>query len=116
MANRASIRANLSIRYVADSDFDTGISYTAARTFEVTNCNVILGTANAGNVQLRKGASEIGRVTATPTQNENLQLAKIDTAFANLVAGDTLNLVASAANLDPTRAYVTIIPGATSAT
>lgn len=117
MANRASIRANLTIRYVIDSDPTVATNYTASRTFEVTDANTVFNTAvNNDLFTLSKAGAAIGTMTSTAAADANIRIAGIDDANANFVSGEVLRLVASGAGTPANlrgRTYVQIIPGVT---
>lgn len=120
MANRASIRANLTIRYILDSDTTVATNYTSSRTFEVTNANAVFNTAeNTATWTLSKAGAAIGTFTSTATNDLNVGIAGIDDANANFVAGDVLRVLGGGggtpANLRG-RVYVRIIPGVTAST
>ena len=110
MANRAAIKANLTIRYVLDSDTTVATNYTAARTFEVTGGNAVFNTAdNAATWTLSKAGAAIGTWTSTATADLNVQIATVDNANANFVSGEVLRIVGST-NVLRGRAYVAILP------
>lgn len=117
MANRAAIKANLSIRYVIDSAADvTPVDYTSSRTFEVTNANAVFNTAiNAQTFTISKSAALIGTMTSTAVNDVNVMIDKVDDANANFVSGDILRLQSTAANLRG-RVYVRILPGVIAST
>lgn len=116
MANRAAIKANLTIRYVLDSDTTVATNYTAARTFEVMNANAVFNTAdNAATWTLSKAGSAIGIFTSTAAADLNVQIAGIDDANANFVSGNVLRIVGST-NLLRGRVYVQILPEVVAAT
>ena len=119
MANRASIRANLTIRFVLDSDPTVATNYTSSRTFEVYDANTVFSTAvNNDLFTLSKAGAAIGAMTSTAVADANIRIATVDDANASFVSGDVLRLLASGAGTPANlrgRTYVQILPGVTAA-
>jgi hypothetical protein len=120
MANRASIKANLTIRFVYDSDPTVATNYTAARTFEVTNANTVFSTASNNDLlTLSKAGASIGTMTSTAVADANIVIATVTQANSNFVAGNVLRVVASGAGTPANlrgRTYVQILPEVIAAT